>query len=259
MICLYRFAAIVALLLLSTRVCSQSSSFRENANHTHTWLMYFGNHKFSGKLGLHAEAQLRRSDVISGKQQLLLRTGLDIYTPQVRYTVGYAFIETYPYGDFPVANAFPEHRLWQQALVSNGIGKIKLSHRYRLEQRWLGNSTTGQFENGRYENRMRYMVRANIPLKGNSIEAGTFYLGLYNEVFVNFGKEVGYNIFDQNRVYGAICYHLGKVGRLEVGYLYQLVQQRRLISSSDPRNILENNHTLQLALFSELPLYKEKK
>lgn len=234
-------------------------SVRENTTNTNAWFMYFGNHKFSKSFGLHAEVQVRRNDVIQNWQQLLLRTGLDYYTSQVRYTIGYAFVETYPYGEYPVAHAFPEHRMWQQALVSNGVGRVKLSHRYRLEQRWLGNSVTGEFENGRYENRFRYMVRANIPLQGKTIEPKKFYLGFYEEVFINFGNEVGYNIFDQNRLYGALGYHLGKIGRIEVGYLYQLIQQRRLLLNTIPsKNIIENNHTIQVALISDISFYKEK-
>lgn len=252
---------LIALIFSTSFFASAQSttSFRENTTNTNAWFMYFGNHKFSKSLGLHAEVQLRRNDVIQNSQQLLLRTGLDYHTAQVRYTFGYAFVETYPYGDYPVANAFPEHRMWQQALISNGIGRVKLSHRYRLEQRWLGNSITGEFENGRYENRMRYMVRANIPLKGKTIEPKTFYLGFYDEIFVNFGKEVAYNIFDQNRLYGALGYHLGKIGRIEVGYLYQLVQQRRLLlTTTPPRTIMENNHTIQVALINDISFYKDK-
>lgn len=220
--------------------------------------MYFGNHRFSKHIGLHAEAQVRRHDLVRDWQQLLLRTGLDIYTSSVRYTIGYAFVETYPYGGFPVANAFPEHRIWQQALVNNPLGRVKLSHRYRLEQRMIGNSTTGEFRNGRYENRFRYMCRANIILKGTTLEKGEFYIGVYNELFVNFGKEVGYNLFDQNRAYAALGFHLGRIGKLEVGYMYQIVQQRRLSNTVPPLNIIENNHTLQIGLICDLSFFKEQ-
>lgn len=221
--------------------------------------MYFGNHKFSQRLGLHAEVQIRRSDMFSNWQQLLLRTGLDFYAGQVRYTVGYGYIETYPYGEYPVAKAFPEHRIWQQALVSNPVGRVKMSHRYRLEQRMIGNATTGEFQNGRYENRFRYMFRANILLSGQTLEPGEFYIGLYDEIFVNFGNDVAYNLFDQNRAYAALGYSIGKIGRVEVGYLYQLVQQRKLLTTADPvQNIIENNHTLQIALISDINWFKDK-
>ena len=215
--------------------------------------MYFGSHQVSNSLGLHAEVQWRRNDLFSENQQLLLRTGLEFYArPDLRFTLGYAFVETYPYGEFAVEQAFPEHRIWQQLLVPQELGKVKLTHRYRLEQRMLGNASTGRFENGRYENRARYMAKATINLSGGSKPV---FAALYNEIFLNFGKQVGYNIFDQNRLYGAIGYTISPILKFEVGYLYQVIQLRTLDATS-LRKKIENNHTFQLGLFSNMPLSK---
>ena len=229
---------------------------RTHAYNTNAWLMYFGNHKFSSKMGLHAEVQWRRSDVFVENQQLLLRTGLDFYAkPDARFTIGYAFIETYPYGEFAVPLAFPEHRIWQQLLLQQNLGNFKLAHRYRLEQRMIGNASTGQFENGRYENRMRYMAKATINITNGE---HPIFAALYDEVFINFGKDVGYNLFDQNRLYGAFGYTISPTLRIELGYLYQVAQLRALDATS-LKNRIENNHTLQIALFSNLALTKESK
>ena len=237
-----------------------AQTYRETTTNTNLWLMYFVNHKFTNTLGLHAEAQVRRHDVVSEWQQLLLRVGLDIYTSQARFTFGYGFIETFPYGDFPVANAFPEHRIWQQLLLPQTWGRASISHRYRLEQRFIGNASTGEFQNGRYENRARYMFRANIALQGNTIDPGEFYLAIYDEIMINFGKEVRYNLFDQNRLYGALGYHLGRIGTLEVGYLLQSVKQRNLYTAaSPPRNIMESNHNFQIGIFSNLSFLRPAK
>lgn len=228
---------------------------RTHAYNTNAWLMYFGNHKVSKHIGLHAEVQWRRSDVFSENQQLLLRTGLDFYLkPDRRITIGYGFIETYPYGEFAVQHAFPEHRIWQQLLVQQDLGKVKLAHRYRLEQRMIGNASTGRFENGRYENRMRYMAKATINVtNGNH----PIFAALYDEAFINFGKDVGYNIFDQNRLYGAIGYSVSPTLKMELGYLYQVIQLRNLDGTSI-KNRIENNHTLQIALFSNVSISKQK-
>lgn len=226
---------------------------RTHAYNTNAWLMYFGNHKFSNRLGLHAEVQWRRSDFFSESQQLLLRAGLDYYTKSdVRFTIGYGFIETYPYGEFAVPHAFPEHRIWQQILARQKLGRVSLDHRYRLEQRMIGNASTGRFENGRYENRMRYMAKATTNIAGGD---HPLYAAVYDEIFVNFGKDVGYNIFDQNRLYGAFGYAISPTLKLELGYLYQVVQHRSL-DELYLRNRIENNHTLQIALFSNAGFVK---
>jgi hypothetical protein len=243
------------ILLTQFNVAFAQSNARVTAENSNSWLMYFGNHKFSEKVGWHAEVQWRRNELIKNPQQLLLRTGIDFYTRNnSRFTIGYAFIETHPYGDFAVANAFPEHRIWQQFLTSQSLGKVKLSHRYRLEQRMIGNSATGQFANGRYENRFRYM--AKFVLNVTKSERPIF-LAAYDEVFINFGKDVGFNLFDQNRLYGAIGFTLTPSMKLEVGYLNQHVLLRGLDSSSgSPKNRVENNHTLQVGLFSTMSFYK---
>jgi hypothetical protein len=228
---------------------------RTHAYNTNAWLMYFGNHKFTSRMGLHAEVQWRRSDIFSENQQLLLRTGIDFYAkPDVRFTIGYAFVETYPYGEFAVQHPFPEHRIWQQLFLQQDLGKVKLAHRYRLEQRMIGNASTGQFADGRYENRMRYMAKATINITNGKHPV---FAALYDEIFINFGKDVGYNIYDQNRLYGAVGYTISPNFKMELGYLYQIVQLRNLDGTS-LKNRIENNHTLQIALFSNVALAKQK-
>ena len=236
--------------LLFVSVNGSAQTVRSTTTNRNAWFMYFGNHKFSKQFGLHAEAQWRRHDIITENQQLLLRIGVDYYSKNnFRFTVGYAFVETYPYGDFAVANAFPEHRVWQQLLTSHMLGKVTLSHRYRLEQRMIGNAATGRFENGRYENRFRYMAKATVNVtKGKK----PVFIAVYDEIFVNFGADVGYNLFDQNRLYGAIGLTLSHSIKLEVGFLNQIVQLRQLDTGGRIR--IENNHTFQAGLFANIPL-----
>ncbi|HEY0744730.1 MAG TPA: DUF2490 domain-containing protein [Chryseosolibacter sp.] len=248
-------SAVVVLLLFCASFSFAQSNARVTTENFNSWFMYFGNHKFSEKLGWHAEVQLRRNDFVSNPQQLLVRTGVDFYTKNnLRWTVGYAFIQTHPYGDFAVPNDFPEHRIWQQLLVSQALGKVRLSHRYRLEQRLLGNASTGKFEDGRYENRFRYMAKATFNLTQSE---KPMFLAVYDEIFVNFGEEVGYNLFDQNRLYVALGFTLSSDLKLEVGYLNQRVLLRGLDNSGVmPRNRVENNHTLQIGLFSSIPFFR---
>lgn len=230
-------------------ISSVAQSTRDHTSNTHAWIMYFGNHKVSERFGIHVEVQIRRHELFSEWQQLLLRTGLDYYLKDnSRFTLGYCFVETDSYGEFGVPNAFPEHRIWQQFFSGHSIGKVRLTHRYRLEQRMIGNASTGRFENGRYENRFRYMVKATRPLSEK------VFIAFYNEVFLNAGRDVAYNIFDQNRLYGALGFNLSGSLKLELGYLYQAVQLRSLNGADQVR--VEDNHTLQIGLFSNLPFFK---
>lgn len=239
------------LLFLPVSLSGQQAD-RIRAINENGWYMYLGDHPLSGRWGVHLEGQWRRSNVITKWQQLLLRPGVNYdLNEAVMLTAGYAFIDTWPNGEAPAPNRFPEHRLFQQALVRQRIGRIQTGHRYRLEQRLLGETQreadgSVNVNRYRYENRFRYMFRANVPLRGRTIEKGDWYVGLYNEFFVNFGCNVGYNIFDQNRAYAALGYKLGEIGNLEVGYMQQTSLQRS-------GRVLEYNHTFQVAVYSNLP------
>ena len=250
-----RVSIIFSLSLLCSGLMGQQA--RTHTTNNNAWLMYFGNHKFSDRFSIHAEAQWRRHNFLADDQQLLLRTGLDYYLKDnSRFTIGYAFIETYPYGDFAVAQAFPEHRIWQQFTTTQQLGKVKLAHRYRMEQRMIGNSSA-TVSNERFENRFRYMAKATITLTGKSKHP--LFLAFYDEVFVNCGKDVAYNIFDQNRLYGALGLTLSPKTKIEVGFLYQIVQLRSLANiSTSPQNRIEDNYTVQLGVFHNLDFRKKK-
>ncbi len=233
-----------------------AQSIRKQTSITNAWLMYFGDHKISPKWGVHLEAQLRRADFISNPQQLLLRPAINYHlSAQTFFSMGYAFVETYPYGEFPAKSNFPEHRLWQQMQIKNQVAKFEMTSRFRLEQRWI-NLPTQQgdvFLPGEavFQNRFRLLTRFSIPFKGKVIKEKSWYFSTYDELFVSFGKRVAYNIFDQNRLYFALGYRFPKLGRLEMGYLSQIINKANGTQ-------VENNNTIQLGLSSTLDFYKKK-
>jgi hypothetical protein len=247
-----KYALIIAFLAAQIVVTDAQTTtalpHSDYANANHAWFMYFGSHKLSKHWGLHLEAQIRRADFIGAPQQLLFRPGINYYiNGQAFATFGYAFIETNPYGDQPVKATFPENRFWEQLQLKNQVGRFEWVSRFRLEQRFSKlpvQQTNLSYEPGDaiYTNRFRLLNRFSIPFKGKTIEDKSFYLSMYDELFVNFGKNVKYNIFDQNRVYLAIGYRMPKLGRLELGYLNQLIFKGDGIK-------VENNHTLQVGLY----------
>lgn len=219
-------------------------------DNAHAWFMYFGDHAIGkSKWGAHLEGQWRRADMGIHWQQLLLRPGVNYQVnSKLMLTAGYGFVETYRYGGFPVPAAFPEHRFFEQALITPRAFKLDWQNRLRLEQRNLGvmvQQPNGGFrrEAWRYENRFRYMLRTNVPLR---VGGGKYYIGLYNEIFFNFGKNVAANVFDQNRAYIALGRNMGRETRFEIGFMEQTLQQRS-------GQVFEHNHTLQVSITSRLP------
>ncbi len=227
---------------------------RDVADNGTAWLMYFGDHAVSRRWAVHAEAQVRRAGGaggLDGWQQLLLRPGA-VYTlsPAARVTAGYAFVESWPYGEQPALARFPEHRLWQQLQLGHATGRVAWQHRYRVEQRWVQRPVDAAGARDRtYSNRARYLVRATVPLRGRTLAVGAPYVSAYEELFASWGRNVGRNVFDQNRLYGAVGWRAGASTRVEAGYLQQLVLKPNGTQ-------MERNHSLQLAVFQNAALFR---
>lgn len=220
---------------------------------SHGWFMYFGDHPVSDRWGLHLEGQWRRADGITQWQQLLLRPGVNYsLKPNLILTLGYGFVRTHPYGDFPGPRVFPEHRVFQQLLAKHKGGPFRWQHRFRLEQRLIDQGRLGGPSEWQYRNRFRYMLRSDFPLQREALARKGAYLGLYDEVFLAFGGHRGPQAVDQNRAYGAIGYNFGLIGRLEAGYMHQYVPQRN-------GRIVEHNHTAQVAFYSNFPFRKSSR
>ncbi|RNI26015.1 DUF2490 domain-containing protein [Rufibacter latericius] len=240
LVCLFLFV------VSASEILAQNT--RRHDTNYNGWFMYFGTHKLTDKWSIHTEFQLRRYHVVSDPQQFMPRLAL-VYNLSDRASLagGYAYVHTYPYGDNPAADDFPEHRTYQQLQLKDQQGIFGLQHRFRLEQRWIKFAGAEEYT---YLNRVRYQFKTTIPLAGPTLEDKEFYLSLYDEVFVNFGPNVTNNVFDQNRAYAAVGYRFHKDATLEVGYLHQHVAQRNGIW-------FESNHTLQVGLTYNLDFRKK--
>ena len=246
---------VIALTLLSLEPAVAQEPVRTGVSNSNLWLIYAGDHplRAGSRTGVHLEVQARRADLGTEWQQLLLRGGLThVLGSGVRAAGGYAFVRTWPYGDAPVRAEFPEHRTWQQIQLAHATGTIGWAHRYRLEQRWIGVTGTNpadpeEVTDWRYANRFRYMARATLPLSGLSPALQRAYAAAFDEVFLSFGREVQFNVFDQNRLGAVLGLQLSPTWRVEAGYLYQYVLKA---TGRDA----EHNHTLQAALISSMPL-----
>lgn len=252
-----RFALPLMIAFLAAHTHAQTSP-RHTADGFHTWISYTGDHKVSKHWGIHLEAVLRRADFLSTPQQFMPRVAINYhFSPRIFVALGYAFVDTYPYGEFPVKATFPEHRIYEQLQGRSNEGRFEIVQRLRLEQRWNHlpvQQPSSDYAPGPavYSNRVRYLLRFSVPFKGKTIEDHSWYATVSNEAFVNFGKHVLYNIFDQNRAYAAIGYKLPKVGRLEVGYLNQ-----HLFKGNGTQ--VENNHTLSIGLSSSVDFMRKPK
>jgi hypothetical protein len=251
----------IAIILLAFQVVYAHNN-RLTTSNTIGWYNYFGTFKLSEKTGILTEYQWRRNDMITSWQQGLLRVGLNYQVnPRVQYRVGYAWAETFPYGEYALnalGRDFTEHRIFEMVQLSHKEGIVDISHRFMLEQRFIGRysspakATEDEFP---LSNRARYMVRLQVPLRGREIRDKTAYFGVYNEILVGFGKNVNANIFDQNRIGILLGYRFNKNVRIEGGYVNQTLQFGRLING---QNVFQNNNGLIINANFNVDLSKPK-
>ena len=256
----YLVISILASFIFTKATLAQNTRITNNNNIG--WYNYFGTFNFNKKFGIHTEYQFRRNQTISDRQQNLLRLGLNYQVnPNVQLRFGYANIETFAYGEIPIdafGKDFTEHRTFQMATVTDKVSLFDLSHRFMLEQRWLGrysNANLSKEDEFVFSNRLRYMFRIQMPLKGKTIEDNTPYLALYNEMFLGFGKNVNENVFDQNRVGVLVGYRFSPNVRLEGGYLNQTLQLGREV---DNRNVFQYNNGIIINTIFNFDLASKK-
>ena len=123
---------------------------------------------------------------------------------------------------------------------------LRLEERYR--RRVLNDSTLS--EGHHFNFRLLYNFLIQVPLSAGGIKPRTASLVLNDEVHVNFGKEIVYNYFDQNRFFVGINYHLNNHDNLQAGYM-NLFQQ--LPAGNRYRSI----HTARIFFFHHLDLRKK--
>jgi hypothetical protein len=227
----------------------QAQNDRVNDFNNINWVQSFNTVSLNKRWSFHLEYQWRRENGLKYWQQSLLRIGTN-YKLNENITVhaGYGWVETFPYGDFPIASAgtFPEHRLFEQLTFRQPINKWTFSHRFRIEQRWLGKVKTGTASNREIEDwvflhRFRYQFKAQYPFW--KMDNKQLSAAIADEIFIGAGKNLGVNIFDQNRIFAILGFRMNKNISLELGYLNQTLQQGRRINN---KSIIQRNNGVVL-------------
>jgi hypothetical protein len=211
------------------------------------WFALTSNVKVHPRLSLLLDGHFRYAQNLN-PMQMQIRTGLDFLVSKKMSVMplGYVYVWNPIYGKQPAAYVNNEHRIFQQVTYNNSLGRLKMNHRFRLEQRFI---QTHQNVNGEiidngynlYLNRIRYRMLVNVPINGKEIVPNTLYGSFYDEIFIEFGKSAVYKDPDQNRFFLGLGYQINKVAALQAGYLYQ-----KLIKLS---GTMEENNTGFQVLF----------
>jgi len=136
-----------------------------------------------------------------------------VHSPNLNFAGSYTYQRNNPFN----GNFVNEHRLWQQVIFSLPVSKGRLTNRFRFEERFIENRATNEYP---LSTRARYQIGFNMPLQGRTLEKNEFYFNTYNEFYFSLtgGKNATYS---ENWTYAGFGYDMGKIGRLELGYLFQ--------------------------------------
>jgi hypothetical protein len=190
------------------------------------WLGNTNQVRMSQHFGASADFQVRSKEYFTrGVSQFNFRLGAVYYfTDAVRLAAGYAFVENF-LGDNSNRIHLFEHSPWEQISWSNKYNRFSINQSIRLEERFRQSVQNNVKQNAfGFNYRTRYNMLLSYALSKHPTAVGALDAVGYNEVYLNFGKQVVYNSFDQYRVFGGLNYHLGRFSSLQFGYVHSFQQ-----------------------------------
>lgn len=200
------------------------------------WLSINSIFRLTNRWGISVDIHDRRNNFLKDPSFSIIRVGATYWlNDKISITAGYGHMWLAP--SKPGWQTFShENRFYQQIQMSMALGKVNLLQRVRNEQRWqqiiVNDKQTGD---NRFTERIRYLLSFNIPVFKNNLFPS---LILSDEVCVQFGKEVIYNTFDQNRLFIGIKQKISKAISFDLGYM--LLKQQRASGYQ-----YDLNHTLR--------------
>lgn len=183
------------------------------------WFQYFNVIRFSQKWSLLTDGGYRLKDEFRKSSQYIIRSAMGYYLNSgTRIAVGFAHLGFY---DSDKLNKL-EFRPYQEIVMKQKYQPIGINNRFRIEERVL--RTVNREKNGNsFHFRFRYRVLISLPiLRFSSTNPDKkLFLSIGDEIFINAGKEIVYNIFDQNRIAIGTSVHFNKNTSAGFAYNYQ--------------------------------------
>ncbi|MDN3204060.1 DUF2490 domain-containing protein [Algoriphagus sediminis] len=254
-------AALIMVLFLALPVTAQTQDEpeeeeRNTARRSELWNGFYTKYKIGKKLFYYGEYHIRtRDQLVQNMGQIYLRFGLSyIINKNLEITGGivtpfYWAPPQYQEQERPYDKVVNQFRFWQQALFIVPLGKAKIYHQLRAEQRWRRDYYVGSpFE---LTFRWRYKISTYIPLNSYKFQPGTYFLSAYNEVFIQTGKTIIRNPFEDNRLFLGMGYILNDKVQFQVGYAKSWQQRSSGID-------YVNRDLIRLSVYHNLDFTKKK-
>ncbi|HZY79902.1 MAG TPA: DUF2490 domain-containing protein [Cyclobacteriaceae bacterium] len=243
-----RILFLIVFLLTSAVLYAQNPATKAIHNREQAWVGFFNQTRFTNKWGMWLDVHYRMTDhFVDRPFQFLVRPAVTYFIKDnLRVNVGYTLAEHFPAKGLTTTRT--EHRAWQQVWWNQKYPGLATLQWLRLEQRF-NQKVVNDVKVGGYTEtfRARYNFSFFIPLKGKELAPKTPFVALMNEVFLNFGKNVVYNTFDQNRLFLGFGYQFTSHLNAQLGYMNVYQQEAS-------GNSYFSTHTIRLFFFHSLVL-----
>lgn len=195
---------------------------QKNITHQQSiWYTYQNTILVNEKINLTSEIIERRFMNPNAQHQFAIRERVHYaFNPNVDLVIGFAYFLHSP--NNPASKSklvIPELRPFTEFNLKQNFKKYNLTHRIRAEQRYFRNTLDDNLIPGFTSNwRFRYQFGIEttlFTLKNNQ----TIGIKFGDEIFINAGKNIVYNTFDQNRLYFTLTYSPNKSLTFGIGYI----------------------------------------
>jgi hypothetical protein len=240
----------IIVVLFPLVVLAQTPQQKEVTHQTQSWVSINTITKFSDHWGIVADAHIRSNEFFKDNNFYFLRGGID-YIPNATFSFigGYGRMWLAP-RNHDWSTYSDENRIYQQFQMNTKFGNVSILQRLRNEQRWqekiVNDQETGE---NRFTDRVRYLISVTIPVFKKKTAPS---LVLSDELLIQFGKEIVYNTFDQNRFFIGIKQSINP--KLSYDFGYMNVYQQRITGYQ-----YDMNHTLRLFFYLNSSLQSKKR
>jgi hypothetical protein len=255
-----KFFAYTVLLSLSI---SSSYGQRQNVSQNLFWMRYANTTALKNpKLSVQFESEGRRFFETKERHHFIMHSRLHYrVTPQFNVAGGITYSRQSSQFPFREDNlVVPEIRLVQEANYNIPVSRrFSIQQRLRIDNRFIRRNNGRELLEGHYFNfRFRFRLQGSILLNKDLTKNATL-LKISNEVMLNSGSRIVYNIFDQNRIYVGVEKRFSRALSGEIGYLHWY-QQTAAGSVFFNRNIMRttlfHNIKPKKAKVEAIPMYE---
>ncbi len=229
-------------------------SIKGSAQTTHTqesWWDYLNQNRYTDHWGSWIDLQSKLKDnyvnQINANEYTL---GASYFQNEhFKYTGALTYVDNFPSTGKNYHLA--EYRPWQMIQLNTKTKKSKWLQWLRLEERFkqtaINNTASDNYD---FTYRLRYYILAQFPLSKHMYKKGSVSFVTSEELYLNFGKNIVYNTFDQNRLFAGFYYYMNDANILQLGYtnMYQ--------KYNAPNKYL-NGDVLRVSIFNTIDFRKK--